>query len=171
MKRLCSAPAAKITVRLMIGIGLLLLVSRFVDIPATLYVLERNLAPPRGLVLALLSGVAFLLAFSVRGLRWKLFLNSIADISTFTAIRLFLVSVFINFLLPISSGEIAKTLMLKRIADIPISRSLPTVAMDRSLDLLPALFIMVIAPLLAIHMHINLCSVLATVAGFLITLP
>jgi len=170
MKSLFSTPAAKITVSLLIGMGLLLLVSRFVDIPATLYVLQRNLATPRGLVLALLSGVAFLLAFSVRGIRWKLFLNSIADISTFTAIRLFLVSVFINFLLPISSGEIAKTLMLKRIADIPISRSLPTVVMDRSLDLLPALFIMVLAPLLGIHMDIKLWLVLGTVGGLLIGL-
>jgi uncharacterized protein (TIRG00374 family) len=170
MKSLFSTPAAKITVSLLIGMGLLLLVSRFVDIPATLYVLQRNLATPRGLVLALLSGVTFLLAFSVRGIRWKLFLNSIADISTFTAIRLFLVGVFINFLLPISSGEIAKTLMLKRIAGIPISRSLPTVAMDRSLDLLPALFIMVIAPLLGIHMDIKLWLVLGTVGGLLIGL-
>ena len=170
MKNLFSTPAAKITVSLLIGMGLLLLVSRFVDIPATLDVLQQNLATPRGLVLALLSGVAFLLAFSVRGIRWKLFLNSIADISTFTAIRLFLVSVFINFLLPISSGEIAKTLMLKRIAGIPISRSLPTVAMDRSLDLLPALFIMVIAPLLGIHMDIKLWLVLGTVGGLLISL-
>ena len=170
MKSLFSTPAAKITVGLLIGLGMLLLVARFVDIPATLYVLQRNLATPRGLVLALLSGVAFLLAFSVRGIRWKLFLNSIGDISTITAIRLFLVSVFINFLLPISSGEIAKTLMLKRIADIPISRSLPTVVMDRSLDLLPALFIMVIVPLLGIHMDIKLWLVLGTVGGLLICL-
>jgi uncharacterized protein (TIRG00374 family) len=60
--------------------------------------------------------------------------------------------------------------MLKRIADIPISRSLPTVAMDRSLDLLPALFIMVIAPLLGIHMDIKLWLVLGTVGGLLISL-
>ena len=138
MKGLLSAPAAKVTIGLLIGIGLLLLVSRFVDIAMSLHILQQNLATPRGTVLALLSGVAFLLAFSIRGVRWKLFLNPIGNVSTFTAIRLVLISIFLNFLLPFSRGEIAKTLILKRIAAIPISRSLPTVAMDRSLDLLPA---------------------------------
>ncbi len=60
--------------------------------------------------------------------------------------------------------------MLKRIADIPISRSLPTVAMDRSLDLMPALFIITILPLLGIHMDIKLWLVLGLVVGLLIGL-
>jgi uncharacterized protein (TIRG00374 family) len=167
MKRVLSGPVVKVTIGILIGIGLLFIVSRFVDIVATFYVVQRNLMTPRGIVLALLSGVAFLLAFSIRGIRWKLFLNSISNISTFTAVRIFLVSIFINFLLPISGGEIAKTLMLKRIAGIPISRSLPTVAMDRSMDLLPALFIMVIVPFLGLQLDIRLWFVLGTVASVL----
>ncbi len=103
-------------------------------------------------------------------MRWKLFLNSISNISTGKAIRIFLVSVFINFLLPISGGDIAKTLMLKRIAAIPISRSLPTVAMDRSMDLLPALVIMAIVPFLGVQMDIRLWLVLGMVGGLLIVL-
>lgn len=108
-------------------------------------------------MLALLSGVAFLLAFSVRGVRWKLFLHPLvgSKVSTFKVIQLFLVSIFLNFLLPIQGGEVAKSLMLKRIADIPVSRSLPTVAMDRSLDLMPALFIITIVPLLGVQMDTN----------------
>jgi uncharacterized protein (TIRG00374 family) len=170
MNRFLSIPKARVLIGLLIGIGLLLLVSRFVNLSVTIHVLQQNLATPRGLILALLSGIAFLLAFSVRGIRWKLFLNPIGNVSTFTAIRLFLVSIFINFLLPISSGEIAKTMMLKRIAAIPISRSLPTVAMDRSMDLLPAFFIIIIVPLLGIHMDIKLWLVLGTVAGLFIAL-
>jgi uncharacterized protein (TIRG00374 family) len=80
------------------------------------------------------------------------------------------VSVFINFLLPISGGEIAKTLILKRTEGIPISRSLPTVAIDRSLDLLPALVIMTIVPLLGMQMEIRLWFVLGAVSGLLIML-
>jgi uncharacterized protein (TIRG00374 family) len=170
MKGLLSAPVAKVIIGLLIGIGLLFLISRFIDIAVSIHMLQQNLATPRGIVLALLSGVAFLLAFSIRGMRWKLFLNPIGNVSTFTAIRLFLISVFLNFLLPISSGEIAKTLILKRIAGIPISRSLPTVAMDRSFDLLPALFLMVIIPLLGMQMDIKLWLILGTVGGLLICL-
>ncbi len=170
MKGLLSAPAARAVIGLLIGIGFLLLIARFVNIPATFLVLERNLATPRGIVLALLSGIAFLLAFSVRGIRWKLFLNPIGKVSVVTVIRIYLISIFINFLLPISSGEIAKSLMLKRIAAIPISRSLPTVAMDRSFDLLPALLIMALVPLLGIQMDYKLWLVLGAVGSLLICL-
>lgn len=170
MKRVLSSPVAKIIIGLLIGTGLLVLISRTVNIVASVDVVLKNLATPRGVGLALLSGVAFLLAFSIRGLRWKLFLSSIDTIKTSTAIRVYLVSVFINFLLPISGGEIAKTLILKRIAGTPISRSLPTVAMDRALDLLPAFVIMTVVPLLGMQMDIRLWFVLGTVGGFLVVL-
>ncbi len=169
-KMFLNSPVIKVTLGLLVGIALLFLVSRFVDLPTTIQVLKQNLTTPRGILLALLSGVAFLLAFSIRGVRWKLFINPIGKISTFKAIQLFLVGIFLNFLLPIRGGEVAKSLMLKRIANIPVSKSLPTVAMDKALDLLPALFIMAIVPFLGIQMDIKLWFVLATVGGLLIGL-
>jgi uncharacterized protein (TIRG00374 family) len=163
-------PAMKVLIGLLIGVGLLFFVAHFVDFPTTLAILRQNLTTPRGILLALLSGVAFLCAFSIRGVRWKLFINPIGKISTFKAIQLYLVGIFLNFLLPIRGGEVAKSLMLKRIADIPISKSLPTVAMDKALDLMPALFIMAIVPLLGVRMDIKLWIVLALVGGLLIGL-
>ncbi|HEV2582660.1 MAG TPA: lysylphosphatidylglycerol synthase transmembrane domain-containing protein [Ktedonobacteraceae bacterium] len=165
-----GSPVVKVVVGLLIGVGLLFLVAHFVDLPATIAILRQNLTTPRGIIFALLSGVAFLIAFSIRGVRWKLFINPIGKISTFKAIQLFLVGIFLNFLLPIRGGEVAKSLMLKRIADIPISKSLPTVAMDKALDLMPALFIMAIVPLLGVKMDIKLWIVLALVGGLLIGL-
>ena len=170
MKSLRSMPKAKVVIGLLVGIGMLFLVSRFVNLAFTFHILLQNLATPRGLILAFLSGIAFLSAFSIRGVRWKLFLNPICNVSTFTVIRIFLISIFINFLLPISSGEIAKALMLKRIATIPVSQSLPTVAMDRSMDLLPAFLIIILVPLLGMHMDIKLWLVLCIVAGLFIAL-
>ncbi len=167
MKSLLGIPGARVMIGLLIGIGLLVLVSRFINIPVTIHVLQQNLMTPKGILWALLSGVAFLLAFSFRGIRWKLFLHPVVGnkISTFKAVQIFLVSIFINGLLPIQGGEIAKCLMVKRIAAIPISRSFPTVAMDRSLDLMPALLIITILPLLGIHMDIKLWLVLGLVVG------
>ncbi len=165
-----NSPITKVILGLVCGIGLLFLVSKFVDIPTTIKVLRTNLATPRGMTMALLSGVAFLAAFSVRGVRWKLFLNPIGKISTLKAIQLFLVGIFLNFLLPIRGGEVAKSLMLKRIAGIPVSQSLPTVAMDKALDLMPALFIMAIVPLLGVQMDIKLWLVLGAVGSLLIGL-
>ncbi|HLX58965.1 MAG TPA: lysylphosphatidylglycerol synthase transmembrane domain-containing protein [Ktedonobacteraceae bacterium] len=169
-KAALSSPAAKITLGLITGIGLLFLVAHFVDLPITIAILRQNLTTPRGIAFALLSGAAFLLAFSIRGVRWKLFLNPIGKVSTFKAIQLYLVGIFLNFLLPIRGGEVAKCLMLKRIANVPVSKSLPTVAMDKALDLMPALFIMAIVPFLGIQMDIKLWIVLALVGGLLISL-
>ena len=80
MKGLLSSPAAKVIIGLLIGMGLLFLVSRFVNIAVSVHMLQQNLTTPRGIVLALLSGACFLLAFSMRGIRWKLFLNSIGNV-------------------------------------------------------------------------------------------
>jgi uncharacterized protein (TIRG00374 family) len=169
-KAFLSTPAAKVTIGLIVGVGLLLLVARFVNLPATIQVLRQNLATPRGIALALLSGVAFLLAWSIRGVRWKLFLNPVGKVSTLKAIQLYQVGVFLNFLLPVRGGEVAKCFMLKRSAGIAVSKSLPTVAMDKALDLMPALFIMALVPLLGIHMDIKLWLVLIFVGGILVSL-
>jgi len=169
-KVMLNSPAVKIALGLLIGIGMLYLVSRFINVSDTIAILKHNLTTPRGIALALLCGVTFLIAFCIRGLRWKLFLNPIGKVSTIKVIQLFLVGIFLNFLLPVRGGEVAKSLMLKRIANIPISRSLPTVAMDKALDLMPALFIMAIVPFLGIHMDIKLWLILGAVGGLLIGL-
>src|ERR1700747_1994708 len=170
MKRLPGISKAKVIIGLLIGIGLLVLVSRFVNLPVTFHVLQQNLETPVGISLGLLSGVAFLLAWSIRGIRWKLFLNPVGKVSTLKAIGLYQVGVFLNFLLPIRGGEVAKCFMLKRNANIPVSKSLPTVAMDKALDLMPALFIMAIVPFLGVQMDIKLWLVLWFVSGILISL-
>ena len=169
-KGLLNTPAAKVTVGLLIGIGLLLLVARFVNLPETIRVLRVNLATPEGVILALLSGMAFLSAWSIRGIRWKLFLNPVCEVSTLQAIGLYQVGVFLNFLLPIRGGEVAKCFMLKSNTGVPVSKSLPTVAMDKALDLMPALFIMAIVPLLDVQMDIKLWLVLWFVGGILLSL-
>lgn len=169
-KTFLNSPTVKVLLGFAVGIGLLLLIAKFVDIPTTIRVLRTNLATPRGITLALLSGIAFLAAFSIRGVRWKLFLSPLGRVSTLKAIQLFLVGIFLNFLLPIRGGEVAKSLMLKRIAGIPVSQSLPTVAMDKALDLMPALFIIAVVPLLGIQMDIKLWFVLGAVSGLLLAL-
>src|SRR5260370_494384 len=60
--------------------------------------------------------------------------------------------------------------MLKRMSAPPISRSFPTVAMDRSLDLLPAIAMMVVVPFLSVQMDIRLWLVLCVVGGLFVAL-
>ncbi len=170
MKSLLSISRAKITAGLLIGIGLLFLTSRFVNVPTILALLHNNLTTPRGILLALLSGVAFLFAWSIRGIRWRLFVNPIGKLSILKAIQLYQVGVFLNFLLPIRGGEVVKCFMLKRSTGIAVSKSLSTVAMDKALDLLPALVIMSIVPFLGIEIDLKLWLVLAFVGGLFLCL-
>jgi uncharacterized protein (TIRG00374 family) len=169
-KTFLKVPLVKISSGLLIGIGLLFLVSRFVNLASSIHVLQQRLVTPQALVLVLLAGVAFLLAFVVRGLRWKLFLNPIAKVNTFKVVELSLVGIFLNFLLPIRAGELAKPLMLKRLAGVPVSQSVSTVAMDKAMDLAPALFIMALVPFLGLQMDIRLWLVLGLVSGLLLVL-
>jgi uncharacterized protein (TIRG00374 family) len=169
-KTVIGKPAFKVCIGLLAGIAMLFLVAQFVNVSETMHVLRQNLATPRGITLALLSGVAFLAAFGFRGYRWKLFLNPICELSAFKVMQIFLVGTFLNFLLPVRGGEVAKSLILKRIANVPISKSLPTIAMDKALDLMPALFIMAIVPFLGLDLDIKVWFILLLVGGLLIGL-
>ena len=164
-----AKPAVRVTLGLLFGIAVLFLVSRVINVANTFTILRTNLSTPLGITHGLLASFFFIAAFSIRGIRWKLFLSRITAISTLKAIQIFWVAVFINFLLPVQGGEVAKSLMLKRVANVPISQSLPTVAMDKSLDLMPALIILAIVPFIpGIHMTPILWIVLALVGSILI---
>ncbi len=166
---LLNKPAVRTVLGLLIGLAMLFLISRFVDISTTISALRQHLTTPRGITFALLAAASFIAAFSIRGARWRLFLSRICDISVFKSIQIFWVAVFLNFLLPVQGGELGKSLILKRIKRVPISQSLPTVAMDKSLDLMPALIIMAAVPFIpGIHMSATLWAILGLVGGILL---
>lgn len=170
-KAALGSPTARIIISLVVGIVLLLLTIKSINLQDTLSTITKHLLTPLGVTYALIAGGFFIASFSVRGMRWKLFLNPLGKVSTLRAIQLFWIGVFINFLLPVRGGELAKSLMLKRIASMPISQTLPTVAMDKALDLMPALVIMAIVPLLpGVHMKPQLWFVLIVVASVLVGL-
>ena len=170
-KAVLGSPTARIIISLVVGFVLLYLTIKTINVQATLHTITKYLLTPLGVTYALISGAIFIASFSIRGIRWKLFLNPVGKISTMKAIQLFWIGVFINFLLPVRGGELAKSLMLKKIAGMPISQTLPTVAMDKALDLMPALFVMAAVPLLpGVHMTLQLWFVLIVVASVLVGL-
>lgn len=100
---------------------------------------------------ALLCGVPFLGAYVVRALRWRLFLRPY-DVSVPTAVGIYQVATFVNWLLPVRGGEIVKCLLLRRSNGIPVSRSLATVGMDKAMDLLPAVVLLALLPFLGLQL-------------------
>jgi uncharacterized protein (TIRG00374 family) len=101
--------------------------------------------------LALGCGVAFLAAYVVRALRWRRLLAP-SDLSIRRAVAIYQVAIFLNWLFPVRAGELAKSLLLRRTNGIPVSRSLATVSMDKTMDLLPAAGLLAVLPFLGVHL-------------------
>lgn len=170
-QRILTSPACKMSLGLLVGLGLLVLAALFVNLPATLTLLSTHLLTPQGIGLGLLAGLVYLLGHALRGLRWKLFLNPLSQVNTFKVLGLTQIAAWLNFLLPVRTGEAAKSVALKRLTKISISQSLPTVAIDKTLDLVIALLILALIPLLGVHMDIQIwlvCSVLSVILLFLL---
>lgn len=94
---------------------------------------------------ALLCGVAFLAAYFVRAMRWRCLLKP-CRVSVGRAAGIYQIATFLNWMLPVRGGELAKSLLLRRLNAIPMSQSLATVSMDKAMDLLPVLALLALLP-------------------------
>jgi uncharacterized protein (TIRG00374 family) len=103
------------------------------------------------IVPALFCGVAFLGAYFVRAMRWRCLLGP-SRVSIGRAAGIYQVATFLNWMLPLRGGELAKSLLLRRLNAIPVSQSLATVSMDKAMDLLPALGLLALLPFVHLRM-------------------
>lgn len=103
------------------------------------------------IVPALFCGVAFLGAYFVRAMRWRCLLRP-CPVSIGRAAGIYQVATFLNWMLPVRGGELAKSLLLRRLNAIPVSQSLATVSMDKAMDLLPALGLLALLPFVHLRM-------------------
>jgi uncharacterized protein (TIRG00374 family) len=133
-------------VGLLIGAALVLVFLRFINLGAALRSVEHL-----NVGLALLSGFVFLSAYAVRALRWRRFLAPDV-VPARRVISIYLVATFLNWALPIQGGELAKCAILRRTDEIPVSRSLGTVSMDKAMDLLPGVALLVAVPFAHLHL-------------------
>jgi uncharacterized protein (TIRG00374 family) len=152
----------RMAVGLSVGVILLLLFLRLVRLNAVMHRLDRLNVP-----IALLSGVVFLSAYAVRALRLRRFLAP-DEVPARRVIAIYLIAVFLNWLLPIQGGELAKSFMLRHTDGIPVSRSLPAVSVDKAMDLLPAVALLAAMPFTGLHLSRTLwvLLLLASVAMF-----
>jgi uncharacterized protein (TIRG00374 family) len=117
--------------------------------------------------LALLCGAVFLSAYVVRALRWRQFLGP-RRVGVGRVIAVYQVAQFVNWLLPIRGGELVKGVLLRQLDGMPMSESLPTVAMDKTMDLLPAVGLLALLPFLPFHLSRPLWALLLTVLVVLV---
>ena len=148
---------------LAVGAMLVLAFLRLVNVPA---VYQRLAHLSIGFSLG--CGAAFLLAYVVRALRWRWLLRP-SQVSIPRVIAIYQVATFLNWLLPVRGGELAKSVLLLRSNNVPISRSLATISMDKAMDLLPAAVLVAVLPFAGLRLSaplwVLLISALLTVVG------
>lgn len=108
--------------------------------------------------------IIFVLIYFLRSLRWKIILSPVEQITTIDSFKLCMTNYLINFLVPIHAGEIAKSLLLKKLKGTPLSKSLLTVYLDKATDLLPIFFLLSVTPFL--DPRIN--SIIYLISGILL---
>lgn len=147
----------------LLGVALLVAWLLIVDLDA---VAETLRSAEWGLV-ALAAGLA-VTSTVVRAVRWRLVLRPIASVPQVDVWLISLAAGLINFVIPIHSGELARGLFLKQKHGVPISASLPTVAIDRSFDMLAVLTIGVVGILTGLRLQASLTMVFVLGAGLFV---
>jgi uncharacterized protein (TIRG00374 family) len=144
-----------------VGVGAILVVAflRLVDVRAVADRLEHLSA-----WYAALCGAAFLGAYFVRAMRWRCLLKP-DDVGVWRAAAIYQVATFLNWLLPIRGGELAKAALLRRSNGIPMSRSLATVSMDKAMDLVPAIGLVAVLPFAGFRLSRPLLVLLLSALG------
>ncbi len=151
------ALAVRMTVGLAIAVVLVITSTRLVNLTQVFQRLSHLAIVP-----AIACGIIFLAAYVVRALRWRCLLMP-DRVSVPRIIAIYQVATFVNWLLPVRGGELAKSLLLRRLQGTPVSRSLPTVAMDKTMDLLPAVGLLLLVPFMPFKLSRPLWALLLTV--------
>jgi len=111
-------------------------------------------------------GIVFIFIYFLRSLRWKIILSPVQNITIFESFNLCMANYFVNFLIPVHAGELAKSLLLKNMKGTPVAKSLPTVYIDKVTDLLPIFLLLIVASFL--KTKISFISYLAAGIFFII---
>jgi len=108
------------------------------------------------LKLVLFFSLFYLLAYFIRSLRWKIILDPIYKMRISESFSIFLSGLFINYIIPVRAGEIAKSVILKTKENVRISQSLPSIFIDKISDLFPIILIMILIPIVSIKLNLTL---------------
>jgi uncharacterized protein (TIRG00374 family) len=111
--------------------------------------------------LVLLAAAIGLSGSLVRSVRWRLVLRPLALVPVLDLWLISMASSLVNFVIPVRSGEVARGLLLKQRHQVAFAASLPSVAVDRSFDLLAVLIWVVVGALLGVRLEGGLSAVLA----------
>lgn len=89
------------------------------------------------------AAVALAIAYLIRAIRWQWLLMPTGHVRLSSAYHSLIISMMLNCLLPGRIGELARPMILKKQEKIPYTTSLATLGVERLLDLLALLILLV----------------------------
>ncbi len=110
-----------------------------------------------------LAAVLYVSAYLVRSLRWRLVLRPVQRVRVSESFFMLMAGYFLNYIIPIRAGEVAKSFFLKRLRGVPIATSLPTIFVDKLLELLSIVLVVLLIPVLSIELNGYLGTLIVTV--------
>jgi len=110
-----------------------------------------------------LAAVLYVSAYFVRSLRWRLVLKPVQEVRVSESFFMLMAGYFLNYVIPIRAGEVAKSFFLKRLRGVPIATSLPTIFVDKLLELLSIVLVVLLIPVLSVELGRYLGTLIFTV--------
>jgi len=142
----------------LIGILLICLWLKAIDLKQVILYLHHV-----DIFLVIVSLFCYLSAYFLRALRWRKILWSTEQTSVMEIFTLFMSGMMINYLLPLRAGEFSKGYFLKISRNLPMSKSLPTIFLDKTFDLFPIVILFILVPFLPQHIHPGIAKILNAV--------
>ena len=137
----------KIIIGLIFGLVLIALWLKFIDVSQMVNYFKK--VNPLWIIASM---VLYLSAYFIRSIRWQIILSPVEKISVKQAFNLFMAGMLVNYIIPIRAGEIAKSFFLKGLKKTPVSKSLPTVFIDKMMDLFPIIILLLLLPFVPIRL-------------------
>lgn len=140
----------KLIVGLIIGVILLFIWSLYVDL---------TISKLKGYLISIkyshifLATIFYTLAYFFRSVRWQIILSPVHTIKYITSFALYVAGMLINFFIPLRAGDIARCVFLKKLANVNISQSLPSVFLDKAMDVFPILIILPLIPIFSANLN------------------
>ena len=117
----------------------------------------------------LAAGAAlYLVSYFVRSLRWRIVLRPVARVTVAESYMMLMAGYFLNYVIPVRAGELAKSVFLKRLKGTPIAASLPTVFVDKLLEFVSILLIVLMVPILSVRLEGPLAVLIVTLLAIFV---
>lgn len=112
--------------------------------PAAL--LERIITLHPGPLLA--AAVVYLVAYTVRAMRWRILLKPTAKVTRRDAFFWWMAGNFLNYIVPVRAGEFLRGWFVKKKHGSPVSAVLPSVFLDKLFDFVAIVVVFILLPFL-----------------------